>query len=106
MNNNNIYFNNSMLSSYLQLLKPTTKLRTSVGEIVYIEDITNDKMLVLRKEISLSPYPNQLGLLTPIPLEYIYVHYPESSNYLHDENVNNAIQKYFAQLDILEADTK
>ena len=95
-----------MLTSYLQLLKPTTKLHTSVGEAVYIEDITNDKMLVLRKEIKLSLYPNKLGLLTPIPLEYIYVHYPESSNYFQDENVNNVIQKLFTQLDIMEAKNK
>ena len=91
-----------MLTSYLQLLKPTTKLHTSVGEAVYIEDITNDKMLVLRKETKLSVYPNKLGLHTPMPLEYIYVHFPESSNFFQDEGVNNIIQKIFAELDIMD----
>jgi hypothetical protein len=91
-----------MLTSYLQLLNPTTKLHTSVGDAVYIEDITNDKMLVLRKEIKLSVYPNRLGLHTPMPLEYIYVHFPESSNFFQDEGVNNIIQKIFAELDIMD----
>jgi hypothetical protein len=91
-----------MLTSYLQLLNPTTKLHTSLGDSVYIEDITNDKMLVLRKEIKLSVYPNRLGLHTPMPLEYIYVHFPESSNFFQDEGVNNIIQKIFAELDIMD----
>ena len=89
---------NNDLRSYLNE-EVSTDLNAARKEL---EDITNDKMLVLRKEIKLSVYPNRLGLHTPMPLEYIYVHFPESSNFFQDEGVNNIIQKIFAELDIMD----
>ena len=77
---------------------PTVEIDTHEHGIVYLEDITDDKMLVLRRKPRFALRPNSVGLLTQIPHEYIYLHYPNNLNIFKDKDINCAINYYFQEI--------
>ena len=60
-------------------------------------DISDDGIIVLRKPYEMTERPNTLGLLTELPLQYIYVHSKVDCTFT-DGSIDDSIKRYLRKL--------
>jgi len=61
---------------------------------VYLEDITSDGLIVLRRPRRLSLRPNSSGLHTPVPVEHLYLFYEKNMRLCVDSKINDSISAF------------
>ena len=61
---------------------------------MYLEDITSDGLIVLRRPRRLSLRPNSSGLHTPVPVEYVYLFYEKNMRLCIDSKINDSISAF------------
>ncbi len=76
---------------------PNTLLETEQFGWVALEDISDDGIIVLRKPYEMTERPNTLGLLTELPLQYIYVHSKVDCTFT-DGSIDDSIKRYLRKL--------
>ena len=81
-----------------KLPPPNTYIETVEFGWVYLEDISDDGIIILRKPIQYSERPNSLGLLVSLPAEHIYVHPGGNADIFVDKDINNIIYNYYQNL--------
>ncbi len=81
----------------LKLPSPNTFLETEQFGWVYLEDISDDGIIVLRKPCEMTKRPNTLGLLTNLPFQYIYVHSGVVCKFT-DGSIDDSIKGYLRKL--------
>ena len=75
----------------LRLPTPNTIIETWDYGPMFLEDITSDGLIVLRRPRRLSLRPNSSGLYTPVPVEYVYLFYEKNMRLCVDSKINGSI---------------